>query len=116
MKITKKAQREYLRGQLETNPKWAKVALLRIYDNQTEEEQRCRDTAEANGIGFSGVDGMILSSFAIQLHTKKYLSPRQMIILMSKMKRYWRQILEITDIEKLNSQIEKLNSSKITAA
>lgn len=104
-KITKQQQRDYLRMRLSTDAGWAKASLLKIMDNQTEDEQRQEDTSEANGIGFTGTDGHILSSFANQLMTKKYLSPRQMEILMPKMKKYWKQILVISDIEKLNNLI-----------
>lgn len=103
--ITKEQQKEYLRLKLSTDPSWAKAALLRIYGNQTEAEQISEDTKELNGIGFTGPDAQILSSFANQLLTKRFLSDKQMSILMTKIKKYWKQILDISDIDKLNSQI-----------
>lgn len=106
-KITKSAQKEFLQRMLSTNEKWAKLALLRIYDNQTENEQRAENTSQLNGMGFTGSDGQILSSFAKQLSTKQYLSVRQVEILMPKMKKYWKQILVISDVQKLNLQIQK---------
>ena len=110
MKVTKIMQKEYLRDQLSTNDTWAKIALMRIMDNQTEDEQNCDATIVQNGIGFTGTDARILSSFASQLQDKKYLSPKQMNILKPKMKKYWKQILCISDVEKLNKQIiEKIN-------
>ena len=105
-KVTKAQQKEYLRMRLSTDAGWAKAALLKIMENQTEDEQRCEETSDANGIGFTGTDGHILSSFANQLMTKKFLSPRQVEILMPKMKKYWKQILAITDVEKLNQMIQ----------
>ena len=101
-KITKSAQKEFLQRMLSTNEKWAKSALLKIYDNQTEDEQSTESTSHLNGIGFTGSDGQILSSFAKQLTTKQYLSVRQVEILLPKMKKYWKQILMISDIDKLN--------------
>jgi hypothetical protein len=106
-KITKSAQKEFLQRMLSTNERWAKSALLKIYDNQTEDEQQAESTSQLNGIGFTGSDGQILSSFAKQLNTKQYLSVRQVEILMPKMKKYWKQILTISDVEKLNEQIQK---------
>ena len=38
--------------------------MLRIYDLQTESEKVFGDTHAHNGVGFSGVDGEIMSSFS----------------------------------------------------
>ena len=65
-KVTKKQQQEFLKEKLSTSKVWALNALVKIYENQTEDEQNSEHTIEANGIGFSGLDGNILSSFATQ--------------------------------------------------
>jgi len=106
-KVTKKEQREYLRQRLSTDRGWAKAALLKIYEYQTEDEQRSECTSDANGVGFTGVDGHILSSFSEQLISRGTLSERQMEILMGKMKKYWKQVLSISDVEKMNELIIK---------
>jgi hypothetical protein len=69
-----------------------KRALLVVFANQTATEQQCEGTFEDNGIGFTGVDGHILSSFAKQLNRFGKLSEKQMVILRKKMPRYWRQL------------------------
>ena len=70
-------------------------ALLRIYDRQTEDEKIHEETRDWNARGFTGVDAEILSSFV--KNYKKYgkLTPKQMAIARNKMKKYWKQLLEV---------------------
>lgn len=107
MKITKKRQEEFLKEKLSSNKNWALRALIKIYENQTNEEQNVGHTIVNNGIGFSGVDSDILSSFSEQYLRKGFLSNKQMEILFKNIKKYWRQVLEISDQEKLNELILK---------
>ena len=100
-KLTKKVIREYLREKLSTDKKWALHALEAIYDYQTSHEQELETTNEENGVGFSGADAEILTSFAKQYETRKYLSPKQMEIVYKKMKKYWKQVLAISNEGKL---------------
>jgi len=104
-KITKTQVKEFVRGKLSTDQTWAKQALLRIYEFQTADEQRMQNTVYNNGVGFTGTDGKILTSFAKQLLKSGYLSEKQMILLMKKMSRYWIQVVKISDKEKLNALI-----------
>lgn len=97
MKTVYKNGREWskqdIKDLLSRNDKAVKRALLLIYDYQTEEEKSCEETVEDNGIGFSGVDANILSSFARQLKEKEWLSSKQMEIARKKMLKYSGQIL-----------------------
>jgi hypothetical protein len=52
-------------------------------------------------VGFTGADGEFLTSLAKQLQKKGYLSPKQMTFVFKKMPKYWKQILNISDEEKL---------------
>ncbi|UCG54228.1 MAG: hypothetical protein JSV32_06455 [Dehalococcoidia bacterium] len=101
MKITKKLVKEYLRDKLSTNDAWALRCLEVIYDHQTPGEQVAETTNCDNGIGFTGADAEILTSFAKQYAKYKKLSPKQMEILKKKTKKYWKQVLELTDQKKL---------------
>ena len=74
------------------NDKAVKKALLIIYNYQTDSEKSNEETIEQNGVGFSGADALILTSFANQLKYKD-LSEKQMIILRKKMIKYAGQIL-----------------------
>jgi len=104
-KITKTQVKEFVRGKLSTDQTWAKQALLRIYEFQTADEQRMQNTVYNNGVGFTGTDGKILTSFAKQLLKSGYLSEKQMILLMKKIPKYWIQVVKISDKEKLNALI-----------
>ena len=106
-KITKGDIKTFVKNQLGKSEKWATTALLRIYDYQTNEEQRAGYTKFYNGVGFSGADGEILSSFAQQLLTKGYLSPKQKTLVMRKMPKYWNQIISISNEELLKLQVAK---------
>ena len=99
--MSKKDLIEQLRHRLASNDCWALRALMRIYQNQTADEQ-CREiTIERNGIGFTGPDAEILTSFARQYQRRGCLSPKQMIILRRRMPAYARQIVQCSDTTRL---------------
>lgn len=104
-KITKKETRDFVKKQLATNKAWALKALMKIFDKQTADEQEYEHTREANHVGFTGVDGEILTSFAKQYLTRGFLTPKQMALVYKKMPKYWMQIIKISDKEKLERQI-----------
>jgi hypothetical protein len=106
-KITKDQIRDFVKAKLSSDPRWAKHALLKIYEFQTADEQASERTQDHNGIGFTGIDGEILSSFAKQLSYKGYLSPKQMTLVFKKIPKYWKQIIAISDEEKLISLIQR---------
>lgn len=105
-KITQLQKKEFLKKKLGSDSRWAKHALLKIFEFQTAEEQEAEHTYFHNGVGFTGADGEILSSFAKQLQRKGYLSPKQMTFLFKKMPKYWKQILTISDESKLLKSME----------
>ena len=104
-KITKIQVRDFVKSKLATDPIWAQHGLLKIFEFQTSEEQKSKDTIFNNGIGFNGTDGQLLSSFALQLQKKRYLTPKQMAYVFKKMPKYWSQIVKISDEKKLHSLI-----------
>jgi hypothetical protein len=107
MKLTNKNITAYVRQQLSTNPVWAVKALIRIFqENQTQDEQVIEATKEDNGIGFTGTDGQILSSFAKQQLARGTLSPKQMVIVFKKMPKYHRQVIAMSNTEQLNKLVE----------
>ena len=53
--MSKKGMIEQLRHRLASNDRRALRALMRIYQNQTDDELYCEATIERNGIGFTGV-------------------------------------------------------------
>ena len=106
-KITQLQKKEFLKRKLGTDAHWAKHALLKIFEFQTAEEQESEHTYFHNGVGFTGADGEFLTSLAKQLQKKGTLSEKQMVHVFKKMPKYWKQILTISDEEKLNALIQK---------
>jgi hypothetical protein len=104
-KVTKKEVKEFLKYKLGTDYVWAIKGLLKIFENQTLDEQKSKHTKYHNGIGFNGTDGEILSSFALQFRKKRRLSDKQMTIVYKKMPKYWNQILSISDEDHLHKLI-----------
>lgn len=97
----KEATKNYLKNQLATNPAWAIKALVKLYSYQTACEQAAGYTEENNGVGFSGVDSEILSSFAVQINKGRTLSQKQMVIVYRKLPRYWKQVAGFIPADKL---------------
>lgn len=72
-------------------------ALLWIYKFQTEDEKESDSTHVYNGVGFTGIDGNILSSFAKQIMDKGFLSEKQLVILRKKIVKYEKQMVKISN-------------------
>ena len=92
---TKDSLIKALKEQLATRDNQAIKGLLTIYSYQTSEEQCEGHTKEFNGVGFSGFDSDILSSFAEQYKTKGWLSPKQIICVKKNMPKYARQLINL---------------------
>ena len=100
----KKDRIALLKDKLSTDYKWAITGCVRIFEYQTAEEQNMEATVEDNGVGFTGADGDILSSFAKQINNKRFVgSEKQMTILFKKMPKYARQ-LDVIAQSKLEEQ------------
>lgn len=99
--MTKIQLRDWLKNKLATDSKWALRALVVVMERQTEAEKITATTTEANGVGFSGCDAEILTSFANQYAQWGTLSSKQMALVFKKMPRYWGQILPLIPAEKL---------------
>lgn len=73
-------------------------SILKIYSNQTRDEQDVRNTKHHNNIGFNGLDAQFLSSLAEQIQKSQYpegrrLSPKQTEYAKRKMVKYAKQLL-----------------------
>lgn len=104
-KITQKAKMEYVRNKLRTDSKWALRALMVIYSRQTASEQISGTTHEYNNVGFAGNDAEFLSSLAKQYNNRGWLSEKQLHILMCRIHRYARQVIDASNKEKLNKLV-----------
>ena len=97
----KKDKVAFIREKVATDPRWAVKGLLRIFEYQTATEQACETTQEHNGVGFTGVDAEILSSFAKQVNKGRNMSPKQMAIIYKKMPKYAKQLMLIAEDDKM---------------
>ena len=108
--MTRKALLAALKERLAQDDRWALRALTVVYMNQTADEQRVQQTIEHNGIGFSGPDAEILSSFARQYQQRGSLSPRQMHVLRRKIPSYAGQVARVADMTRLTAVLSCLQS------
>ncbi len=86
--------KEKILALLDTNDEAVWKAVHRIYQNQTEAEKAVGDTCVYNGIGFSGADGVILSSFAKFYEKTGFMTKKQTVYARKKIKKYTRQLLD----------------------
>ena len=107
---TKDSLVKALKEQLATRDNQAIKGLLTIYSYQTSEEQCEGHTKEFNGVGFSGFDSDILSSFAEQYKTKGFLSPKQMNFVKKYMPKYATQLIRLSIAE---GKIKKENGEYV---
>lgn len=91
-KQTKASEIAFFKEQLGTDERWAVRGLVRLYQEQTPQEKSYEVAAYDNGLGFSGVDAEILTSFAKQYQRKGSLSPKQLALLKKKMPKYAGQL------------------------
>lgn len=82
----------FIKEKLDIDAAWAIKGLMRIYADQTAEEQNAGHTHDHNGVGFTGVDGEILSSFAEQINKGRVMSIKQMNLIHKKMPKYASQL------------------------
>lgn len=92
---TNKARVTFVKQQLATNDAWVLRGLAAIYKYQTEDEKTSEETKHSNGVGFSGADANIMSSFAKQIARRGSLSEKQLVIARRKMQKYARQLVRI---------------------
>lgn len=89
-------------------------ALLIIYSFQTDEELNRGTTVEDNGMGFTAYDGDILTSFSQQLYKTGSLSPKQMKVLRNRIKKYWKQITQVSLDESTPTHVTEFMDGKWT--
>lgn len=96
---------EEIKDNLKTKDVWVTKGVVAIFDRQTADEQASEETKHHNGIGFNGVDGRIMSSFAKQINNFRPgkfntpLSKKQMEIARKKIMKYAGQLTKIANGE-----------------
>ena len=87
--------------------KLARVKLiLRIYEYQTDDEKQYCGTMYYNGVGFTGTDSGILSSFCEQLEKYGYLSDKQHAIINKKCRKYAGQMAKLVIHDPKSHKVE----------
>ena len=74
-------------------------ALIKIFNRQTQDEKIAETTKYHNDRGFTGADATILTSFANQLMTKKYLTEKQNFLLSKKIVKYSNQLCQDANLK-----------------
>ena len=72
---TKLQVEAFVKMKLKMDIEWAKKALLKIYDNQTQEEREKGMSIDENEIGFNRLHGPILTAIAKKLKRRQPLIP-----------------------------------------
>jgi hypothetical protein len=85
-------KREQIQSMLMSSDASLIRGLLRIYANQTMDEQKSASVNRNNGIGFRSCDARILTSLAQQAQRKGSLSIKQLDLLRRKMPVYVGQL------------------------
>lgn len=91
---------DYVKEKLASDPAWVSRAIVKLYECQTMDEQSSGLTKENNGVGFNGLDAVILSSFAQQLLKGRSLTAKQLAIAHNKLPKYGKQVLSFIPPEK----------------
>ncbi len=110
---------EFIIEKLRNDDRWALRALEIVTNNQTAGEFSVDRTTEQNGIGFNGTDAKTLTGiFKFYMNRVSFASHRndtrpvtvteaQMGVLHKRMPKYWKQILNASDSEKLHKLVAK---------
>lgn len=83
-------------------------AMLLINEFQTLEELVECSTLEQNGYGFNSVDGTIATSYCEQLAKKHWLSEKQLKVVRKIMKKYWKQLYELSINKYVSQNVDML--------
>lgn len=86
-----------IRNLIQTNDKVLYGALLKLYGEQTRDEQSEGETKHCNGVGFNGADSKFLSSVAEFLKKRGFLTPKQKAVTRRKLVKYNRQLTRLAN-------------------
>jgi hypothetical protein len=90
-------KKEEIRKLLETRDEAVLRGMCKIFELQTFDEQQSDSTNHDNGVGFTGADAMIMSSFVKFYHKRGFITLKQMMIARKKMLKYSGQLAKIVN-------------------
>lgn len=88
---------EEIRNMIQTDDRVLYRALNRLYQCQTEDEQRQCRTTHRNGVGFNGVDGKFMTSICKFMITRGYLTDKQKYCARKKIVKYTKQLTALAN-------------------
>lgn len=109
---------QMIKDNLNTSDEWVIRALKALFKKQTEDERNTGATLHHNGVGFSGFDAELLSSFAqrcLNFVPGRYsspLSPKQMALARKKIVKYSGQLLRIAKAARQPEQREEFDEAR----
>lgn len=89
---------------MKRDPKFLEDGIVKIYQNQTKDEQGYQETYYLNGKGFNQDDAELLSYYAGWILDGKHLTDDMRRIATSRMEKYAKQLTDI-----INGQSEPLS-------
>lgn len=115
VKITKKGLKDFIKFMVDTNDRWALRALVVIYNEQSDDEKRFGVANRDNGRGFGKVDAGKMCPIAQRYIRYKRLNPYDMIKVHKVMRRYSRQLFDLSNMEILERHYRKylINAERI---
>lgn len=72
-------------------------AILKLYNEQTEDEKTIGNTKHSNGVGFNKFDAEIMSSFAEFMQRAGFLTEKQIAVARKKMMKYNKQLTRLAN-------------------
>ena len=94
---------EEIKNIINRNDRQLCLAIVQIYNCQTEDEKLYKETSHDNGIGFNAFDSEILSSFAEQYLERGSLTKRQIEVARKKMQKYSKQLTKLANEHELRN-------------
>ena len=89
----------FIKEKLATDDRWLIRGLLKIYEQQTADEQATRTTRVTNAIGFSAFDADFLTGMAKRVQDGYMLTPKQQIATRKAMAKYAGQLVRIARLK-----------------
>lgn len=84
--------KEFIQDKLSTDLRWIERSLIKLYERQTRDEQRSKETTTLNGVGFNSSDSRYLTYCSEWVLKGNHLSRQHVEKCGTKLKKYWKQI------------------------
>ena len=95
--------KEQILNLIDSNDLAVERGVLAIFNRQTYDEQKTENTSHFNHIGFSSADAKRLSYYAKWILSGKHLSGHHLEIARKRIKKYIKQLLEISNSKVLKA-------------